>query len=29
MENLEGTEEFFGDNNIKEKILWNGILGEI
>ena len=29
MENLEGNENFFGDNDIKEKILWNGILREI
>jgi len=29
MENLEGTENFFGDNDIKEKILWKGILREI
>ena len=29
MENLEGTEDFFGDNDIKEKILWNRILREI
>jgi hypothetical protein len=29
MENLEGTENFFGDNDIKEKILLGGILREI
>ena len=29
MENLEGNETFFGDNDIKEKILWKGILREI
>jgi len=29
MENLEGTENFFGDNGIKEKILWNRILRQI
>jgi len=29
MENLEETENFFGDNDIKKNILWNGILREI
>jgi len=28
MKNLEGTENFFGDNAKKEKILRNGILRE-
>ena len=28
MENLEGTENFFSDKDIKENILWNGILRE-
>jgi len=29
MKNLEETENFFGDNDIKERILWNGILSEL
>ena len=29
MENLEGTENFFGDSDIKERTIWNGILREI
>jgi hypothetical protein len=29
MENLERTENFFGNNDIKQKILWNGILRKI
>ena len=29
MENLEGTENFLGDNDIKERSIWNGVLSEI
>jgi hypothetical protein len=29
MENLKGTENILGDNDIKEKIFWNRILREI
>ena len=29
IDNLEGTENFLSDKDIKEKILWNRILREI
>jgi hypothetical protein len=29
MGNLEGIENFFGDNDIKQKILWNGVSRQV